>query len=309
MSAPQFLPWQLETARNWLGNRERFAHAWLVHGLAGIGKLDFAGAAASLLCETPQDGWPAAIARPAPGSPAATIPTCAAFVPKPSRWKRAPRPPNRPRTPSRGRQRIRARRPRNPHRPDPRIGILVQHRHPPGRLARGALYPAHALNVVSANALLKVLEEPPPTRCSAGGGCARPAVADPGVALPPPALPAPDADTALQWLREQNVEPAREWLAAGGAPLAAARRRAARPPVPMAGPVGRAAGAGPVARCGHAGRGAGKGAGDRLDRRAATLLYRPDAGRRRCAGALLPRWARRGSGRARPARVAEPRAG
>ena len=57
MSAPQFLPWQLETARNWLGNRERFAHAWLVHGLAGIGKLDFAvAAAASLLCETPQDG-------------------------------------------------------------------------------------------------------------------------------------------------------------------------------------------------------------------------------------------------------------
>ena len=85
-------------------------------------------------------------------------------------------------------------------------------------------------------------------------------------------------------------------------------RRAARPPVPMAGPVGRAAGAGPVARCGHAGRGAGKGAGDRLDRRAATLLYRPDAGRRRCAGALLPAL---GAGvaqvaaRARPARVAE----
>ena len=37
-------------------------------------------------------------------------------------------------------------------------------------------------------------------------------------------LPAPDPDTALQWLRDQNVEPAREWLAAaGGAPLAALR--------------------------------------------------------------------------------------
>jgi len=37
-------------------------------------------------------------------------------------------------------------------------------------------------------------------------------------------LPAPDPDTALQWLRAQNVEPAREWLAAaGGAPLAALR--------------------------------------------------------------------------------------
>ena len=49
MSAPQFLPWQMETARAWLGNRERFAHAWLVHGLAGIGKLDFANAAAASL--------------------------------------------------------------------------------------------------------------------------------------------------------------------------------------------------------------------------------------------------------------------
>ena len=47
----------METARAWLGNRDRFAHAWLVHGLAGIGKLDFAvAAAASLLCETPENG-------------------------------------------------------------------------------------------------------------------------------------------------------------------------------------------------------------------------------------------------------------
>ena len=40
---------------------------------------------------------------------------------------------------ARGRQRIQARAVQgNPHRPDPRVGILVQHRHPPGRLARGA---------------------------------------------------------------------------------------------------------------------------------------------------------------------------
>ena len=85
------------------------------------------------------------------------------------------------------------------------------------------LYPAHALNVVSANALLKVLEEPPPHTVFL-------LVADAPDRLLPTLvsrcrrLPAPDADTALQWLREQNVEPAREWLAAGGnAPLAALR--------------------------------------------------------------------------------------
>src|SRR5690606_36678773 len=54
---PGFLPWQLDQARAWLGRRERFAHAWLIHGLAGIGKVRFAAAAAaSLLCEAPRDG-------------------------------------------------------------------------------------------------------------------------------------------------------------------------------------------------------------------------------------------------------------
>jgi len=54
---PTFLPWQLDVARAWLGRRERFAHAWLIHGLAGIGKARFAAAAAaSLLCEAPREG-------------------------------------------------------------------------------------------------------------------------------------------------------------------------------------------------------------------------------------------------------------
>ena len=54
---PAFLPWQQTIAQAWLGNRERFSHAWLIHGMAGIGKRDFAkAAAASLLCESPQAG-------------------------------------------------------------------------------------------------------------------------------------------------------------------------------------------------------------------------------------------------------------
>lgn len=228
MSAPQFLPWQLETARNWLGNRERFAHAWLVHGLAGIGKLDFAvAAAASLLCETPQDGlacghcaacaWfasgnhpdlrrirPEAIAVEE-GAEAAEQAEDAEPVAG-SASKRAPS------------KEIRI----------DQIRALeswfntATHR---GGWRVALLYPAHALNVVSANALLKVLEEPPPHTVFL-------LVADAPDRLLPTLvsrcrrlpLPAPDADTALQWLREQNVEPAREWLAAGGgAPLAALR--------------------------------------------------------------------------------------
>ena len=50
----QFFPWQTASAAQWLGDRERFAHAWLIYGPPGIGKLTFARAAATtLLCERP----------------------------------------------------------------------------------------------------------------------------------------------------------------------------------------------------------------------------------------------------------------
>ena len=52
-----FLPWQQAPARRWLATRERFAHAWLIHGRPGCGQMEFALAgAASLLCESPRDG-------------------------------------------------------------------------------------------------------------------------------------------------------------------------------------------------------------------------------------------------------------
>ncbi|NOL48941.1 DNA polymerase III subunit delta' [Pelistega europaea] len=52
-----FFPWQKDIAQQWLSHRERFAHAWLIHGQEGIGKLNFCIAAAkALLCENPQHG-------------------------------------------------------------------------------------------------------------------------------------------------------------------------------------------------------------------------------------------------------------
>ena len=57
MSLAQFYPWQTATAQSWLGDRERFAHAWLIHGPEGIGKLNFClAAAAALLCSNPHNG-------------------------------------------------------------------------------------------------------------------------------------------------------------------------------------------------------------------------------------------------------------
>ncbi|WP_447919473.1 DNA polymerase III subunit delta' [Achromobacter aegrifaciens] len=226
-NAPQFLPWQAETARNWLGNRDRFAHAWLIHGLAGIGKLDFAvAAAASLLCETPDNGL-------ACGRCAA----CAWFASGNHPDLRRIRPeavaveegadaaePAEDAEPATGTAK---RAPSKEIRIDQIRSLeswfnTATHR---GGWRVALLYPAHALNVVSSNALLKVLEEPPPHTVFL-------LVADAPDRLLPTLvsrcrrlpLPAPDADTALQWLRDQNVEPAREWLAAaGGAPLAALR--------------------------------------------------------------------------------------
>ena len=229
MSVAGFLPWQHDIAHAWLAERERFAHAWLVHGVAGIGKLEFSlAAAASLLCESPRDhlacgqclacGWvasgnhpdlrrirPEAIAlqegAEAEGAeeaePAATVAGAA---------KRAPS------------KEIRI----DQIRALESWFNMATHR---GGWRVAVLYPAQALNVISANALLKVLEEPPqhtvfllvadapdrllPTLVSR---CRR---------LP---LPAPAPDQALQWLQAQGVEPAQDWLAAaGGAPLAALR--------------------------------------------------------------------------------------
>lgn len=220
---PEFLPWQRDLASAWLKNRERFAHAWLIHGLTGIGKQPFAlAAAASLLCQETEKGlacgrcqacrWLAAgnhpdIRRIRPdaialeeGSADETTETKASTTR---------------RTPSR----------------EIRIDQLRElsswfntatHR---GGWRVAVLYPAHALNVVSSNALLKVLEEPPqhtvflivadapdrllPTLVSR---CRR---------LP---LPVPPVNDSLEWLTAQGVTDPAAWLAAASnAPIRAYR--------------------------------------------------------------------------------------
>lgn len=229
MSVSTFLPWHLEVARPWLRQRERFAHAWLIHGTAGIGKEAFArAAAAALLCESPLDGlacgqcpacqWVSAgnhpdlrMLRPeavalAEGDAAAVDDGAEAGAPK--------------RAPS---KEIRIDQIRSlngwfntaTHRGGWRVAIV---------------YPAQALNVMAANALLKVLEEPPPATVFL-------LVADAPDRLLPTLvsrcrrlpLAAPDAAQSLQWLSTQGVSDASAWLAAaGGAPLLAQRLAAQR---------------------------------------------------------------------------------
>jgi DNA polymerase-3 subunit delta' len=222
-----FLPWHLDTARDWLAQRERFAHAWLLHGEAGIGKLDFAiAAAASLLCETPQQGlacghciacgWfasgnhpdlrrirPEAVAV-AEGAEAGESDEAEAAAS--GSTKRAPS-------------------------KDIRIDQIrsleswfntATHR---GGWRVALLYPAQALNTIAANALLKVLEEPPPHTIfllvSDAPDRLLPTLVSRCRRLP---LAAPPAEAALQWLNEQGVKKPADWLAAaGGTPLSALR--------------------------------------------------------------------------------------
>ncbi len=221
----QFLPWQQELAASWLSQRERFAHAWLIHGLPGIGKRQFALAAAgSLLCEAPVQGlacgqcaacqWLASgnhpdLRRVRPEAVALEEGAAAGGADDESDAAAAAGK----KTPSKD-IRVEQLRVLSPwfntatHRGGWRVAVV---------------YPAQAMNTISANALLKVLEEPPehtvfllvadapdrllPTLVSR---CRR---------LP---LPVPNKPESLAWLAEQKVPEAEQWLAAaGGAPLLA----------------------------------------------------------------------------------------
>ncbi len=221
----RFLPWQEQLATSWLSKRDRFAHAWLIHGLPGIGKRQFAlAAAASLLCESPVKGiacghcaaclWlasgnhpdlrrirPEAVALEEGASANAGEDDGDTISPAP---KKAPS-------------------------KDIRVEQLrgltswfntATHR---GGWRVAVLYPAQSMNHISANALLKVLEEPPEHTVFL-------LVADAPDRLLPTLvsrcrrfpLPVPEQSESTAWLKAQGVSRAEEWLAAaGGAPLLA----------------------------------------------------------------------------------------
>lgn len=214
----RFLPWQQARAQQWLNDRSRFAHAWLIHGPAGMGQTDFLqAAAASLLCEAPVEG-------------------CACGQCHACRWVQAGNHPDL--------RRVRPdavalaegeadevasgstrRQPSREIRIEQIRSLLpwfntASHR---GGWRVTLLYPAEAINRVTANALLKILEEPPP------GSLFLLATRAPDQLLPTLvsrcrrlALPLPTPEEAAGWLADRGVPDAAQYLAAaGGAPEAA----------------------------------------------------------------------------------------
>ena len=220
MSLAQFYPWQLETAKAWLTQRERFAHAWLIHGPEGIGKLNFCmAAAASLLCTDAHDGIACGKCQSCHWFGLGNHMDFRLVLPDALRDKlgliiedvtkeKA--------TDTKLSNDIRIEQVRQL---EDFMGLTTHQ----GGLRVVVIGPAEAFNTASANAILKVLEEPNqntvfllfthaiqkllPTIISR---CRR---------LP---LNIPEAAVALQWLQEQGVKQPELWLAASaGAPLLA----------------------------------------------------------------------------------------
>ncbi len=218
---PRFYPWQEPLARQWLAQRERFAHAWLIHGVAGIGKKQFAlAAAASLLCEQPDNGIACGQCMACRWVAGGNHPDIRRI--RPDALAQAEQAPDAASAASSGKS-------KSPSK-DIRIDQLrsleswfntATHL---GGWRVAVLYPAHALNPVSANALLKILEEPPAQTVFL-------LVAEAPDRLLPTlvsrcrrlALPVPDSQLSEQWLAEQGISQPHEWLAAASfAPVRAA---------------------------------------------------------------------------------------
>ncbi|MBC7203422.1 MAG: DNA polymerase III subunit delta' [Pusillimonas sp.] len=218
MGVPEFLPWQQDIARAWLAERNQFAHAWLIHGLAGIGKQQFAlAAAAALLCESPQAQMACGQCSACQWFSAGSHPDLRRIRPDAVAALEGDETEEDTVTPRKSLSReIRVEQLRQLH----HWFNTATHR---GGFRVAVLYPAESLNMISANAMLKVLEEPPQSTVFL-------LVSDtPDRLLPtlisrcrrlPLSVPCPQA--AQQWLQQQGVAAPHNWLAAaGGAPLKA----------------------------------------------------------------------------------------
>ncbi len=237
VSLPTFAPWHADIATAWLTDRERFAHAWLIHGLPGTGKVEFArAAAAALLCEAPRGhlacgACPACVWMASGNHPDFRRIRPDAVAAEEGEDEESAEDGAEPvarsarKTPSRDIrvEQIRA------------MESWVTTGTHRGGLRVVVLYPADSLNVVSANALLKILEEPPPQTVfllvSDAPDRLLPTLVSRCRRLP---LPVPRPDVALSWLTAREVDaPAARLAASGGAPMAALRTaQAGEPPRP-----------------------------------------------------------------------------
>ncbi len=213
MSPLDYYPWQYEVAQNWLRHTDRFAHAWLIHGVTGIGKVQFAkAAAAALLCAQPQAGVACGQCTSCQWVRAGTHPDLRWLRPESYQALEDPEAVST-KTPSK-------------HLRIEQLRALSDWFHTTthrGGFRVVVLYPAESMNHVTANALLKILEEPIEKTVFL-------LVSDNYPSLLPTVisrcrrldLAIPSTEQSVQWLQGQQVTEPEAWLAAvGGAPVAA----------------------------------------------------------------------------------------
>jgi DNA polymerase-3 subunit delta' len=210
-------PWQSDVWQRLYEARERLPHALLLHGRSGIGKLDFAQyLSKSLLCQSPKTGWQAC----------EICSSCGWF-------SQNNHPDYRLLTPEQDASddddvaesaRKSARKSQISVAQVRELSSFLElSSHRIGGLRIALIHPAETLNASSANALLKMLEEPP-------AGVIFILVSHQPQRLLPTIvsrcqkidMPVPETAIALQWLQQKGLkDPALSLSYAGGSPLLA----------------------------------------------------------------------------------------
>jgi DNA polymerase-3 subunit delta' len=211
------LPWHDQPLRELLGRRERLPHALLLYGRQGIGKVAFARALSqSLLCESPQNTVACGICDACGWFSLGNHPDFRELLPEAMSADESD--PDAPTDPDAKEKKKSKEIKVEQIRDIADFMTLSTHRDGFRVLL---IHPAETLNANAANSLLKTLEEPPPRTlivlvtdqigrliATIKSRCQRIMV------------PAPDAPTAVAWLKSQGIVDAEVALGqAGGAPL------------------------------------------------------------------------------------------
>ena len=212
----QLFPWFEAIANRFLKNKAQLAHAWLLTGAQGIGKFQLGQfLAASLLCEQPSAlGHACGVCQACHWLDSGTHPDLKYVYPAALHTQLFPE--QEPADKEQKSQEIRIEQLRALddwfYASTQRAGFRVV-----------IFYPAHQINGVTANALLKILEEPMPRTVffliSSQAPLMLPTIRSRCQIM---RLNSPTKEQALSWLAAQEVSHAEQWLAAyDGAPLTA----------------------------------------------------------------------------------------
>jgi DNA polymerase III subunit delta' len=206
-------PWQQSIWQRIVSQKERMSHALLLHGRAGMGKLDFAmELSQSLLCVSPKDGHACGVCPSCTWFKEGGHPDFKYITPE-----EADASEDAPKKKATKKTQISVEQIRQ------LIQLLSLTNHSATALRVVLIHPAEVMNMASANALLKVLEEPPNNTIfilvSHQVHRLLPTIMSRCQAI---AMPMPERSEAVAWLQSQQVKNADNLLDyAGGAPLTA----------------------------------------------------------------------------------------